>query len=129
MPGGVNPDVDVVIVGSGPVGSAFARAVYERVPTTRILMLEAGPQLTRRPGVHVKNIAGADERARAQLLSEGPDMKAVAATAAADGAPQAGRARPGTAFVDRDNPAFPDGATSTNVGGMGAHWTCACPRP
>src|SRR5882762_6232892 len=102
MPGGVNPEVDVVIVGSGPVGSAFARAVYERVPTTRILMLEAGPQLTRRPGVHVKNIAGADERARAQLLSEGPDMKAVAATAAADGAPQAGRARPGTAFVDRD---------------------------
>src|SRR5882762_6583837 len=121
MPGGVNPEVDVLIVGSGPVGSAFARAVYERAPTARILMLEAGPRLTERPGVHVKNIPDADERARAQLLAEGSDTKAMAATAAADGAPQAGQARPGTAFVDRDNPAFPDGATSTNVGGMGAH--------
>jgi pyranose oxidase len=120
---------DVVIVGSGPVGSAFARAVHERAAATRILMLEAGPRLTERPGVHVKNIADANAQARAQALSEGPDAEAVAAAAAADGAPQAGRARPGTAFVDRDNPAFPDGALSTNVGGMGAHWTCACPRP
>jgi choline dehydrogenase-like flavoprotein len=125
----VKRHVDVLIVGSGPVGSGFARAVHERSPTTRILMLEAGPRLTDRPGVHVKNIADADARARAQALSEGPDAEAVAAAAAADGAPQAGRARPGTAFVDRDNPAFPDGALSTNVGGMGAHWTCACPRP
>src|SRR5436309_7100162 len=126
MPGAVNPDLDALIVGSGPVGSAFARAVHERAPNAQILMLEAGPLLTARPGVHVKNIADAGERARAQLLSEGPGVEAVAATAAADGVPEAGRARPGTAFVDRDNRAFPDGATSTNVGGMGAHWTCAC---
>ena len=52
MPVGVNPDVDVLIVGSGPVGSAYARAVHERAPGARILMLEAGPQLTRRVGVH-----------------------------------------------------------------------------
>jgi choline dehydrogenase-like flavoprotein len=127
--GQVKRGVDVVVVGSGPVGSAFARALHERAPATRILMLEAGPRLTERPGVHVKNIADANVRAHAQVLSEGPDAEAVAAAAAADGAPQAGRARPGTAFVDRDNPAFPDGALSTNVGGMGAHWTCACPRP
>jgi choline dehydrogenase-like flavoprotein len=129
VPAEVKRDVDVVVVGSGPIGSAFARAVHERVPSTRILMLEAGPQLTERPGVHVKNIADADARARAQLLSEGPDAEVMATAAAADGAPQAGRARPGTAFVDRDNATFPDGALSTNVGGMGAHWTCACPRP
>jgi choline dehydrogenase-like flavoprotein len=128
MPGRVKRDFDVVVVGSGPVGSAFARAVHERSPETRILMLEAGPQLTERPGVHVKNIADADLRARAQLRSEGPGA-VTAAAAAADGAPQAGRARPGTAFVDRENRAFPGGAMSTNVGGMGAHWTCACPRP
>jgi len=125
----VNAPVDVLVVGSGPVGSAFARAVHERDPSLRILMLEAGPQLTARPGVHVKNIRDADARARAQLLSEGPGAEAAAAAAAADGAPEAGRTRAGTAFIDRDNAAFPDGAISTNVGGMGAHWTCACPRP
>jgi C-glycoside oxidase len=130
MPGRVKPEPDVLVVGSGPVGSAFARAVHERAPGTRIVMLEAGPKLTERPGVHVKNIADADERARAQLLSEGRHgAKTAAAARAADGAPQAGHARPGTAFVDRDNPGFPDGAMSTNVGGMGAHWTCASPRP
>ena len=129
MPGRVKPDVDVLIVGSGPVGSAFARAVHERSPESRIVMLEAGPQLTDSPGVHVNNILDADARARAQLLSEGPDVEAVAAALAADRVPVAGRARPGTAFVGRDNPAFSDGAMSTNVGGMGAHWTCACPRP
>lgn len=125
----VNSDVDVLVVGSGPVGSAFARTVYERNPSLRILMLEAGPQLTERPGMHVKNIADADARAHAQLLSEGPGAETAAAAAAADGAPEAGRARAGTSFIDRNNPAFPDGAMSTCVGGMGAHWTCACPRP
>jgi choline dehydrogenase-like flavoprotein len=129
MPGDVNPAPDLLIVGSGPVGSAFARAVHERAPETRILMLEAGPRLTERPGVHVRNIADADARARAQLLSEGPGAEAAAAAAAADGAPQAGRARPGTAFVDPGNAAFSEGAVSSNVGGMGAHWTCASPRP
>jgi C-glycoside oxidase len=125
----VKCDVDVLIVGSGPVGSAFARSLRERSPSRRLLMLEAGPQLTERPGVHVKNIADADARALAQLRSEGPTAEAAAAAAAADMAPEAGRARPGTAFVDRENPEFPDGALSTNVGGMGAHWTCASPRP
>ncbi len=129
VPREVKRDIDVVVVGSGPVGAAFARAVHERTPSRRILMLEAGPQLTTGPGVHVKNIADADARARAQLLSEGPEAEAAAAAAAADGAPEAGRARPGTTFIDRENAAFSDGAMSTNVGGMGAHWTCACPRP
>src|SRR5262245_8364423 len=110
VPPEVKRDFDVVVVGSGPVGSAFARAVSERAPATRILMLEAGPQLTERPGVHVKNIADADARARAQLLSQGPGAKPD--PAAADGAPRPGVARPGTAFVDRENPAFPDGALS-----------------
>ncbi|MGZ4150649.1 MAG: GMC oxidoreductase, partial [Actinomycetota bacterium] len=89
-----------------------------------------GPQLTERPGVHVKNIADAGARRRAQELSEGPEAEAAAAAiAAADGVPQPGRARPGTAYVDGERAAFPEGAISTNVGGMGAHWTCACPRP
>ncbi len=42
--------------------------------------------------------------------------------------------RPGTQLLERDfqlpgEDGLPAGAMSTNVGGMGAHWTCACPRP
>ena len=40
----------VVVVGSGPIGSAYARTILENAPAARVLMLEAGPQLTERPG-------------------------------------------------------------------------------
>jgi choline dehydrogenase-like flavoprotein len=123
----VNQDADVLVVGSGPVGSAFARAVHERAPETRIVMVEAGPLLTERPGVHVRNIADQDARRRAQVMSEGTD--GVDDERPRDGAPVPGKPRPGTALFDAGNDGFPEGALSTNVGGMGAHWTCACPRP
>jgi choline dehydrogenase-like flavoprotein len=123
----VKDPVDVLVVGSGPVGSAFARAVHERAPSLRILVLEAGPLLTERPGVHVKNIADADARRLAQLRSQGPDADLDAVVP--DGPPQPGVPRPGTAHAEPGSTAFPEGAISTNVGGMGAHWTCACPRP
>jgi C-glycoside oxidase len=123
----VNPDVDVFVVGSGPVGAAFARAVHERAPGSKILMVEAGPRLTDRPGAHVRNIADAEARQRAQVLSEGPD--GVDDGRPRTGPPEPGTARPGTALLNPGNNAFPEAAMSTNVGGMGAHWTCACPRP
>ena len=39
----MNPDCDVVIVGSGLIGCAYARILAERAPHLRIRMLEAGP--------------------------------------------------------------------------------------
>ena len=67
--------VDVLIVGSGPIGSAFARTLVEQRPGTRVLLVDAGPQLTPVPGVHVKNIADEDERLRAQIRSQGPGFE------------------------------------------------------
>jgi choline dehydrogenase-like flavoprotein len=39
-------------------------------------------------------------------------------------------ARPGTFLVEADyeNSQMPTAAMSSNVGGMGAHWTCSCPK-
>ena len=65
-------NVDVLIVGSGPIGATFARVIPESVPTAKILMVEVGPQLTSRPGMHVKNIEDAGERLTAQIRSQGP---------------------------------------------------------
>ncbi|MBV9306332.1 MAG: GMC family oxidoreductase N-terminal domain-containing protein, partial [Acidobacteriaceae bacterium] len=44
------------------------------------------------------------------------------------------QARPGTHLITGDETelersGMPAASMSTNVGGMGAHWTCACPRP
>ena len=69
----MNPDCDVVIVGSGLIGCAYARILTERAPGLRILMLEAGPRLTDIPGVNVRNEADAALRARYQQASEGPE--------------------------------------------------------
>jgi choline dehydrogenase-like flavoprotein len=126
--------VDVAIVGSGPTGAAYARILSEQAPEATIAMFEVGPTVSDPPGAHVKNIADPEARSEAQHRSEGPG--AGKATFATPGAVQAGvrRARPGT-FLLPDGYAFPgeDGlplaAMSSNVGGMGAHWTGACPRP
>ena len=112
--------------------------IKARAPELSVLMIDAGPQLTPVPGVHVKNIADPDERARAQERSQGPTPQpytpvSIGARAhAGPGGRPALLARPGT-FLLRDgggdSAAMPAAALSTNVGGMGAHWTCACPAP
>lgn len=126
--------VDVAIVGSGPTASAYARILSEETPGATIAMFEVGPTVSNPPGAHVKNIEDPDRRKIAQRASEGPG--AGAATVNSPGAVKSGerRARPGT-YLLQDGYAFPgeDGmpvaAMSTNVGGMAAHWTAACPRP
>lgn len=126
--------VDVAIIGSGPTGAAYARILSEEAPGVTIAMFEVGPTVSDPPGAHVKNIEDPDRRAAAQRASEGPG--AGAPTVNSPGAVKSGerRARPGT-FLLSDGYAFPgeDGlpvaAMSSNVGGMSAHWTAACPRP
>ena len=129
------PDaVDVAIVGSGPTASAYARILSEEAPGATIAMFEVGPTVSSPPGAHVKNIEDPERRILAQRASEGPG--AGAETVNSPGAVKSGqrRARPGTyllpdgyAFAGEDG--MPVAAMSSNVGGMAAHWTAACPRP
>ena len=129
------PDaVDVVIVGSGPTGAAYARILSEQAPDASIAMFEVGPTVSDPPGAHVKNIEDPAARAQAQDRSEGPG--AGAPTVSGPGAVKTGerRARPGTYLLEDGfrfdgEDGLPVAAFSSNVGGMGAHWTAACPRP
>jgi choline dehydrogenase-like flavoprotein len=109
----VREAADVLIVGSGPVGSAYARLIAESRPQTRITMVELGPRLTDRTGVNVRNLPPED-RSRAQLASQGPDSGKASAA-------------PGLHLVGA--PAMPAAAMASCVGGMGAHWAGATPRP
>jgi choline dehydrogenase-like flavoprotein len=106
---------DLLIVGSGPVGATFARVVSERLPDARILMVDAGPVLTDPPGLNLKNLDDEALLRRARELSQGPRGSEAP--------------RQGTHLVEPGSAGMPAAAVSTCVGGMGAHWTCATPRP
>jgi pyranose oxidase len=101
-------------------------------------MFEAGPQLTDIPGESVRNIADPAAKARAREMSQGPQSGTHRASLGIpDGVVVEGMftARQGTHLFDfggagsAHSGGFPAAAASTNVGGQGAHWTCAIPRP
>ncbi len=135
-------ETDVMIVGTGPVGASFARMIHDALPEIRILMIDAGPSISSRIGMHILNIEDEDLRARAQIDSQGPNKRPYPLVSVAERANAANKgqlsldllARPGTHLVsstieDLLKNEMPAAAHSTNIGGMGAHWTCACPRP
>src|SRR3954468_18488937 len=140
---GEQPTTDVLIVGSGPLGAAFGRVISEAAPQARIVMVEVGPQLTGRPGLHIKNISDPEERTQAQIRSQGPaqyqyEIPTIAQRSSAGSrtgshGQRAGfLARPGTFLASAEDEGtgnMPAAAMSACVGGMGAHWTCACPQP
>ncbi|KAF7362944.1 GMC oxidoreductase [Mycena venus] len=118
-------DVDVVIVGSGPIAATYARVILEKKPDTTIVMIEAGSQESPVIGGHHKN---------AMRYQRNPDAFVPYIKAALEPVsvpptdpnlfPHAWQ-NPDQKF-DTDLPAA---AVSRTVGGMGSHWTCACPEP
>ena len=141
--------VDVLVIGSGPVGSAPAVGVIRSQPDAKVLIIEVGPLLTDDVGINVKNIADLDERAAAQMKSQGPTAYSYGVSSLQDRTRRVSGvanqsntdrlARPGTFLLDDDVSTravrsdhvvqMKAAALSSNVGGMGVHWTCACPWP
>ncbi|MDR6972900.1 GMC oxidoreductase [Leifsonia shinshuensis] len=133
--------MDVLIVGSGPAGSMYARTIGELTPHARILMVEAGPSVPGIRGDHTQNMTD-DERSAVQLLTQGPDaglQRDAALIDIAEGLDPSLEFRqtilPGLHFVD-SQPALrpgdvglPAASMSTGVGGMGIHWGASTPRP
>jgi pyranose oxidase len=133
---------DILIIGSGPVGATYARILSEQKPHAKILMIDAGPKVSDKIGQHVKNITDHKTMETAQILSQGPKKTPYPMISVAERAMAVQRgelsadilARAGTHLVldqidDIKNNEMPSISMSTNIGGMGIHWTCACPTP
>jgi choline dehydrogenase-like flavoprotein len=131
--------VDVAVIGSGPVGSAFGAVVAEERPAARLVMIEMGPCATPDPGMHLRNLEDEEQRAAAHRRLQGRDQRALIdrnflERAAADRSDRDALARPGLSLLDQDltdatTSGLPAAASATGVGGMGVLWTASCPTP
>jgi pyranose oxidase len=135
-------NIDVLIIGSGPVGATYARIISQSKPETKILMIDLGPQVSDKVGQHLKNISNQQEVEKAQILSQANKKEAYPMISVAERAASFNRgdlnpdilARAGTHLIIDDleemkTNEMPALSLSSNVGGMGIHWTCACPSP
>jgi len=133
---------DILIIGSGPVGATYARILSKQKPDAKIMMMDLGPKVSDKIGQHVKNITDPKAIETAQILSQGPKKEAYPMISVAERAAAVQRgdlrpellARAGTHLVtdnmeDLKANEMPAISMSSNLGGMGIHWTCACPTP
>jgi choline dehydrogenase-like flavoprotein len=133
---------DVLIIGSGPIGATYSRIIAEHKPATKIVMIDLGPKISDKIGQHVKNITDPKTAETAQILSQGNKKEPYPMISVAERAAAVQRgdlrpeflARAGTHLVideiaDLQKNEMPALSLSSNIGGMGVHWTCACPRP
>jgi C-glycoside oxidase len=131
--------VDVVVVGSGPAGTTYARLIGDLVPEARVLVVDSGPVVSEPPGTHVNTIEDPGARARAKIASQGPaqysyDIPLAEQRLLSHRTGQDGPILPHEGLfllsaTQDASPDFPAAAMASNVGGMGAHWFGACPRP
>ncbi|KID84961.1 Glucose-methanol-choline oxidoreductase [Metarhizium guizhouense ARSEF 977] len=107
-------EVDVLIVGSGPIGAVFARelvnAHWNHKKDLKILMVDVGPQDSFRIGEHKKNSV-AVQKDISLFTKDGTKY-----------------VRNGQNPMQVANKNLSEAATSRVVGGMGSHWTCCTPR-
>jgi len=129
---------DVIIVGSGPTGSAYARIIRRDWPEARILMIEAGPQILPQTGAHLDNVLDLDERGALEVHAQGGDRTPRAPISKEEwearraGGFDASQLRRSGLFIANDaDPAdnLFAGFSAANVGGMGTKWSTGTPTP
>ncbi|KRA98188.1 hypothetical protein ASD83_14195 [Devosia sp. Root685] len=129
---------DVVIIGSGPTGSAYARIIRRDWPEARIVMVEAGPQILPQTGGHLDNVLDLDKRAELEILAQGGDREPRLSISKEEwearraGGFDASFLRRSGLFIANDADPSENlfaGFAAANVGGMGTKWSTGTPTP
>jgi choline dehydrogenase-like flavoprotein len=129
---------DVVIIGSGPTGSAYARVVRQDWPDARIVIVEAGPQILPKAGAHLDNVPDLEERAALEIRAQGGDRTARLSISKEEwearraGGFDASLLRRSGLFIANEADSGENlfaGFSAANVGGMATKWTTGCPTP
>jgi hypothetical protein len=111
---------EVVIVGSGIVGSALARLVAQGAPTASVLMVEAGSE-----PVHATAVPEAVNSPVGMLIRHATEWGVVSDVPTFRSTTDAVRDRQPVELTE----AMPGLAANTGIGGMGPYWAHACPPP
>ncbi|WP_328875625.1 pyranose oxidase [Streptomyces sp. NBC_00287] len=132
-------EADVLIIGSGPVGCTFARRLVEA--GKNVLMIDAGAQLSRRYGEHLKNSYLFQKNIdlfvsviKGHLLplstatNREPVLTLDPSAFSYDPDKYAGFSLRNQNPEQRKHLNLPAAAATYAVGGMATHWTCAIPR-
>ncbi|MFJ8107707.1 GMC oxidoreductase [Streptomyces sp. NPDC096132] len=124
---------DVLVVGSGIMGSAVARLLREADPALRITMVDGGSPIGPAPGLHLHDLDDPDLWARYnERVATGIQGMYTGAEVVRETADSLTALTPGMfhalAFGE-DTEAMPRAALAWNAGGMGVHWTAATPWP
>jgi choline dehydrogenase-like flavoprotein len=124
---------DVLIVGSGIMGSVVARLLREADPALRITMVDGGTAIGNAPGLHLHDVDDPVLWSRYnEQVGTGIQGMYTGAEVVRDVADSLTDLPPGMfhalAFGE-DVEAMPATALAWNAGGMGVHWTAATPWP
>lgn len=127
------PHTDVLVVGSGIMGSAMARLLRDTDPALHLTMVDAGSPIGATPGLHLHDLDDPDLWARYnERVATGIQGMYTGAEVVREVADRLTDLPPGMfhalAFGE-DAEAMPQAALAWNTGGMGVHWTAATPWP
>jgi pyranose oxidase len=132
-------EADVLIIGSGPVGCAFARELVDAGRS--VLMIDAGAQLSRRYGEHLKNsylfqknidlfvsVIKGNLLPLSTATNREPELTLDPSAFSYDPDTYAGFSMRNQNPEQGKHLNLPAAAATYAVGGMATHWTCAVPR-
>lgn len=127
------PRTDVLVVGSGIMGSVVARLLRDTDPALRITMVDGGTAIGEVPGRHLHDVDDPVLWSRYnEQVTTGIQGMYTGAEVVRDVAGSLTDLPPGMfhalAFGE-DAEAMPATALAWNAGGMGVHWTAATPWP
>lgn len=124
---------EVLIIGSGIMGSAVARLIRESHPHAQIIMVDGGSPIGDTPGLHIHDIDDPELWDRYnERVASGIQGMYTGAEVNREIAVNLAELEPGmfhTLALGERTEAMPSSALSWNVGGMGVHWTAATPWP
>jgi choline dehydrogenase-like flavoprotein len=127
------PHTDVLIVGSGIMGSVVARLLRETDPALEITMVDGGSAIGGTPGLHLHDLDDPVLWSRYnEQVATGIQGMYTGAEVVREVADSLTGLPPGmyhALALGEDAEAMPATALAWNAGGMGVHWTAATPWP